>query len=193
MEDFFVEKTLFNGRPDGPREAKESRCYDVLERLKIPFELVNHAPADSVEKCQEVEKVLGVSICKNLFLCNRGKTDFYLLMMPGLKPFKTSIFSKLVGSSRLSFGDEEHMAEFLDVLPGSVSIMGLINDTNGRVKLAIDKDVVREDYIRCHPCVNTSTLRMRTSDVLNILLPVIGHEPIFVEQPWEIDKPIEGE
>lgn len=186
MEQFIVEKTLHHGRPEGLREEKETRCYDQLDKLNIDFEMVCHSPADSVEKCMEVEKVIGVSICKNLFLCNRQRTSFYLLMMPGLKPFSTSLFSKLVGSSRLSFGAEEHMIEYLDTTPGSVSIMGLMNDKENKVRLAIDKDVIREEYIRCHPCVNTSTLRMRTQDVLEILLPAIGHEPVFVELPWQV-------
>jgi Ala-tRNA(Pro) deacylase len=184
MEQFFVEKTLFHGRPSGVCEEKEARCYDLLDRLGMPFEMVHHSPADSVEKCREVEKVIGVSICKNLFLCNRQKTVFYLLMMPGLKPFSTSYFSKLVGSSRLSFAGEAHMSELLDTSPGSVSIMGLINDKNNCVRLAIDNDVVREDFIRCHPCVNTSTLKINTQAVLETLLPAIGHEPVFVELPW---------
>jgi Ala-tRNA(Pro) deacylase len=186
MEQFIVEKTLHHGRPEGPHEEKETRCYDLLDRLKIDYEMVRHSPADSVEKCMEVEKVIGVSICKNLFLCNRQRTSFYLLMMPGLKPFNTSLFSKLVGSSRLSFGSEAHMLEYLDISPGSVSILGLMNDKEKRVRLAVDLDVIREDYIRCHPCVNTSTLRMRTRDVLDTLLPAIGHEPVFVELPWRV-------
>ncbi len=185
MERFFVDKTLFDGRPAEKRDACETRCYDLLESLSIPFRRVEHSPADSVEKCMEVEKVIGVSICKNLFLCNRQKTEFFLLMMPGLKPFRTGIFSKLMGSSRLSFGDEEHMSELLGTAPGSVSILGLMNDKDGRVRLAIDRDVVREEYIRCHPCVNTSTLRISTEDVLNKLLPAMGHEPLFVELPWD--------
>ncbi len=185
MERFFVDKTLFDGRPSEKRDAREMRCYDLLESLSIPFRRAEHSPADSVEKCMEVEKVIGVSICKNLFLCNRRKTEFFLLMMPGLKPFRTGVFSKLVGSSRLSFGDEKHMSELLGTAPGSVSILGLMNDRQGRVKLAIDRDVVREEFIRCHPCVNTSTLRISTADVLEKLLPAIGHEPLLVELPWE--------
>lgn len=185
MENFYVERTLCSGRPNGTREAKEMRCYDLLDGLSIPYQLVDHSPADSVDKCKEVEKVIGVSICKNLFLCNRQKTDFYLLMMPGLKPFRTSVFSKLIGSSRLSFADETYMEEFLDILPGSVSILGLMNDKNHRVRLIIDNDVIKEEFIRCHPCVNTSTLKISTQDVLTRLLPAIGHSPSFVELPWD--------
>lgn len=185
MEHFIVEKTLFTGRPEGKRDLKEIRCYDLLDKLNITYQRVDHSPADSVEKCIEVEKVIGVSICKNLFLCNRQKTDFYLLMMPGLKPYKTSVFSKLIGSSRLSFGDEDNMLKHLDITPGSVSILGLMNDRYNNVRLAIDKDIANEDFIRCHPCVNTSTLKISTDDVLKKLLPAIGHEPFFVELPWE--------
>jgi len=186
MEKFYVCERLYSGRSsDSGRQEREMRCYDLLDSLEIPYMRADHSPADTVADCMEVERIIGVGIYKNLFLCNRQKSRFYLLVMPAEKPFKTSIFSKLIGSTRLSFADEEHMVELLDLHPGSVSILGLANDKEGKVQLVIDNEIICGDYMRCHPCINTSTLKLRTSDVLGKLLPAIKHEPIFVDLPWE--------
>ena len=124
--------------------------------------------------------MLDVLICKNLFLCNRQQTNFYLLMMPGDKPFKTKDLSAQLGVSRLSFASEEHMLELLDVLPGSVSVMGLMNDPENRVRLVIDREVLEEEYVGCHPCKNTSSIKLRTSDLLEKFLPAVHHTPTVV-------------
>lgn len=178
---------LFNGRPSDctGRLAKEIRVYDFLDKLQIKYCRVDHDPAAKAEACKEVDKTLGVVICKNLFLCNRQKTRFYLLMTPSDKPYRTRTFSKLAGSSRLSFGPPEEMEQFLDVTPGSVSILGLMNDTENKVRLFIDQDVLNSEFIGCHPCINTSSLRMKTSDILEKFLPAVHHEMTAVTLPYE--------
>jgi Ala-tRNA(Pro) deacylase len=179
---------LTEGRPSDydKRLPKEQRCYDMLDRLGIVYSLVDHEHADTIEVCHEIEKTLGAHICKNLFLTNRQQTDFYLLLMPGDKPFKTKLLSKQIGTSRLSFGSPEHMLELLDITPGSVSILGLMND-EGKVKLLIDNDILNDEYIGCHPCINTTSLKIKTSDVLNKFLPEVGHKYEIVNLPWEIE------
>ena len=169
---------LYNGRPADctGRPDKEIRVYDFLDELGIKYCRIDHSPAGKMEACREIDEALGVVICKNLFLCNRQKTKFYLLMMPADKPYRTRIFSKLAGSSRLSFGPQEEMKEFLDVTPGSVSILGLMNDKNNNVTLYIDSDVLKSEFIGCHPCINTSSLRMKTSDIIEKFLPAVHHE-----------------
>jgi len=177
---------LIHGRPetnDG-RLAKEIRVYDLLDSLGISFERVDHAPAMTMEVCAAIDEVLEATICKNLLLCNRQGTVFYLLMLPGNKVFKTSVLSKQIGSSRLSFASAEAMEQFLDITPGSVSVMGLMNDHDNRVQLLMDKDVLKGEYIGCHPCINTSSLRFKTADLMEKILPAMGHEPIFVDLPW---------
>jgi Ala-tRNA(Pro) deacylase len=134
-----------------------------------------------MEICEEIDRVLGATICKNLFLCNRQQTDFYLLMMPGDKPFKTKDLSAQIGSSRLSFGTPDYMEQLVDITPGSLSILGLMNDKEGRVRLLIDKDVLSGEYIGCHPCINTSSLRIKTSDMVEKLIPALRHAPTLVE------------
>lgn len=168
---------LFRGRPESTqgRLPREIRTYDFLDSLDIDYLRTDHEPADHMEACNRIDTVLGVVICKNLFLCNRQKTDFYLLMMPGEKKFKTKEFSKQIGTARLSFADPEHMLHYLDIEPGAVSIMGLMNDRDNRVKLYIDEEVLKTEYIGCHPCVCTSSLKIRTRDVTEIFLPAVGH------------------
>lgn len=158
------------------REEREIRAYELLERLGISFDRTDHPdePATSMEVCAEIDAVLDVRICKNLFLCNRQKTNFYLLIMPGDKPFKTKELSKQLGISRLSFADEEHMKEYLDLLPGSVSVLGLMNDNDQKVRLVIDEDVLQEEMFGCHPCMNTSSIRFPTKDLTEKILPALG-------------------
>lgn len=142
-------------------------------------------PAGNMEACNDIDAVLGVLICKNLFLCNRQRTSFYLLLMPGDKPFKTKELSAQINSSRLSFGSAEEMEELLCVSPGSVSVMGLMNDPEHRVRLLIDEDVLKEEYFGCHPCINTSSLKMYTKELIEKFLPATGHEPTIVHLTGE--------
>ena len=176
---------LYNGRPTDltGREDREIRVYDLLDSLGIEYQRTDHGHANTMEACNEIDAVLDVLICKNLFLCNRQKTDFYLLMMPGDKVFKTKDLSQQINSARLSFADEEYMKEYLDITPGSVSIMGLMNDTDNHVQLLIDKEVLEEASLGCHPCINTSSLKLKTSEVMDKFLPAVHHEAIIVELP----------
>lgn len=176
---------LEKGRPTNEegRLSKEIRVYDLLDRLHIEYERVDHEEANTIEACKEIDEVLGeeTSICKNLFLCNSQKTKFYLLMLPGSKVFKTKDLSKQIGSSRLSFANQEFMEKFLDITPGSVSVMGLMNDIENQVQLLIDKEVVEPEFFACHPCINTSSIKLRCKDILQVFLPDVHREPIYVE------------
>lgn len=163
------------------REPKEAAVYQLLEKLDIPFERVDHQALFTIDACSDVEQILGVSCCKNLFLCNGQKTKFYLLLMPGEKKFRTKDVSSQINSSRLSFADEMYMEEYLDITPGSVSVMGLMNDKENQVQLLIDKELLEEEYLGCHPCINTSSLKIHISDVINKFLPAVFHEYTTVE------------
>ena len=169
---------LYNGRPatDEGRSERDIRTYDLLDSLHIEYKRTDHEAAKTMDACNEIDAILDVVICKNLFLCNRNKSSFYLLMMPGNKQFRTREVSDMIGSSRLSFADEEDMLKYLDIEPGSVSIMGLMNDREKAVQLLIDEDVLKGEFIGCHPCVNTSSLKIKTDDILNRFLPATGHE-----------------
>ena len=175
---------LLHGSPSdlSGRSEREIRTYTFLDSLGISFDRTDHPehPATTMEVCAEVDAILDVHICKNRFLCNRQKTNFYLLVMPGDKPFKTKELSKQMGISRLSFADESFMEQFLDIHPGSVSVLGLMNDKEHRVSLAIDEDVLKEEMFGCHPCENTSSIRFRTKDLTEKILPALDITPAIV-------------
>lgn len=181
MADYKLEK----GRPktnDG-RLEKEIRCYDLLDRLGLEYWRTDHPDAEAytMEACLEIDAVLGATVCKNLFLTNRQHTDYYLLLMPGDKVFKTKELSSQVGCSRLSFGSGEEMEELLDCTPGSSSILGLMNDTENRVRLLVDEDVLKGEFLGCHPCINTSSLKLKTQDVFTTLIGEMHHEMTVVK------------
>ncbi|MBR6410675.1 MAG: prolyl-tRNA synthetase associated domain-containing protein [Clostridia bacterium] len=180
---------LFQGSPAdmGGRSEREIRAYRFLDSLGIDFVRTDHPdrPATTMEVCADVDSVLGVHICKNLFLCNRQKTDYYLLIMPGDKPFKTKELSGQMGISRLSFADGDAMQCYLDVRPGSVSVLALLHDRDHRVRLVIDEDVLGEEYFGCHPCENTSSVRFRTRDLTERILPALGVDPVIVRLTGE--------
>lgn len=192
--------TIHNGRPADMkgRQEREIRVYDLLDSLNVEYERLDHEPAMTMEVCAEIdaafermsleafkadtstEKGKHAIICKNLFLTNKQKTKYYLLMMPGDKKFLTKDLSAQINSARLSFAGEEEMLKYLDVTPGSVSVLGLMNDKNNIVQLLIDKDVLESEYVGCHPCMNTSSLRMRVEALTEKILPALHHEPIIV-------------
>ena len=171
---------LQKGRPadTAGRMEKEIRTYDFLDGLGVEYDRVDHGPAMTMEDCKEadeIDRILNVLICKNLFLCNRQKTAFYLLMIPDTKVFHTKDLSAQIGSARLSFASPEYMEEFLDITPGSVSVMGLMNDRDNRVRLLVDRDVLKGEFIGAHPCINTSSLKLRTEEVFGKFLEAVHH------------------
>ncbi|MDO4619344.1 MAG: prolyl-tRNA synthetase associated domain-containing protein [Lachnospiraceae bacterium] len=170
---------LHYGRPSSMegRAEREVRVYDFLDQLGIEYWQTDHEQAaNTMEDCKEVDAILNATLCKNLFLCNRQKTAFYLLLMPGDKPFKTKEISGQIQSPRLSFAPEDAMLSYLDILPGAVSVLGLMNDHENKVRLLIDRDLFEGEYLGCHPCVNTSSLKIRMADILEKFLPAVSHE-----------------
>ena len=179
---------LVKGRPAdcARRLDKEVRVYDLLDSLEIAYQRIDHEAAMTMEACAAIDAVLDATICKNLLLCNRQATAFYLLMIPGDKQFKTSVLSKEIGSSRLSFAGPEYMEEYLDITPGSVSVLGLMNDHDHHVQLLMDEDVLKGEYFGCHPCINTSSLRIKTRDLMEKIIPAMDHPARIVVLPQEL-------
>ena len=174
---------LIKGRPENESDRldKEIRVYDLLDSLGIEYERVDHDTADTMEECQRIDEALGATICKNLFLCNAARKKFYLLMIVGDKKFVTKDISAQIGSSRLSFAPSEYMEEFLDITPGSVSVLGLMNDKEQKVQLVIDEDLLEGEYIGCHPCINTSSLKLKTKDLIDVIIPAMNHDIRYVK------------
>ena len=185
MSSIYIDPQVYTGRPASTegRLEKEIAVYDLLDRLQIPFTRVDHGVAMTIEECQDVDQLLGIEICKNLVLCNAQKTRFYLLLLPGNKPFKTKDLSKQIGSSRLSFAPAEYMEKLLNVTPGSATIMALMNDPDNQVQLIIDEEVSALEDFGCHPCINTSSLKLRTSDLLTKFLPALDYSYTLVDLP----------
>ena len=181
MSEFFVSDELYTTAPtDGNRLPKEMAVYELLDKLKIPYERIDHDHADTMEVCEEIDKKLGVTMCKNLFLRNQQKTTFFLLLIPGDKKFMTKDLSKQLGISRLSFAEPEYMEKYLNITPGSVSVLGLMNDKDWDVTLLIDRDVLESEYIGCHPCINTSSMKIKTNDIIKKFLKHTGHRHTVV-------------
>ena len=176
-----------NGAPANlaERAPKEQKCYALLDRLGVPYRRADHAPAATMELCREIETALGCPICKNLLLTNRQQTDFYLLLMEGDKIFKTKFLSKALGCARLSFASDEQMEQLVDITPGSLSVLGLMNDPEKKVRLIIDQPVLDRAEIGFHPCLNTSTLAVSMADFREKILPALGHELTVVDLPVE--------
>ena len=175
MELVIGKPSVTQGRLD-----KEIRVYDFLDSLGVTYQRIDHEAAMTMEACEEIDRMLAAPICKNLLLCNRQETQFYLLMLPGDKVFKTKELSAQIGSSRLSFAKAEYMEQYLDITPGSVSVLGLMNDKDRMVRLLIDEDVLKDPYFGCHPCINTSSLKFTTKDFTEKIIPALEHEPIIV-------------
>ena len=179
---------IFDTAPAGGHCDAEMAAFALLDQLKIPYQRVEHGFADTMEDCAAISDVLGIRICKNLFLCNRQKTDFYLLTMPEDKPFRTKDLSHQIGSSRLSFAPPEAMEELLGCTPGSASVLGLMNDKEHRVRLIMDRETYEAADFGCHPCKNDGSLRIKTADLLRVFLPHTGHEVSVVDLPtYEVD------
>jgi len=181
MDNIKINKNIFNSKPDDDRIQVELDTYNVLQKLDIPFTGVDHEEAMTMEDLHAVENVLDVKVSKNLLLCNTQKTKFYMLVMPADKKFLTKNLSQQINSARLSFADGVYMEKFLNITPGSLSIFGLMYDKDNNVQLVIDKDVLENEHFGCHPCINTSTLKIKTSDIMSVFLSLTNHEPIMVE------------
>ncbi len=165
------------------RLEKEIRCYSFLDTQGVEYWRCDHADANAntMEDCLIIDSILEATVCKNLFLCNRQHTQFYLLMMPGDKVFKTKELSSQLGCARLSFASPEEMEQYLDITPGSVSVLGLMNDHENKVQLLVDEDVLLGEYVGCHPCINTSSLKLHTKDLFDGLIHAMHHEKIVVK------------
>jgi len=181
-----MEITIGKGRPAdcSGRFENEVRCYDLLDTLGVGYLRADHPEAFDMLTCDAVAEALDTHICKNLFLCNRQETSFFLLMMPGDKKFKTKDISSQIGSARLSFANEGHMSELLGLTPGSVTVLGLMKDPQLKVRLVIDRDLL-DGYptIGIHPCRNTSTLKLTVTDLVDTVIPALRHQPTIVELP----------
>ena len=165
------------GRPKdlAGREEKEIAVYDLLDKLGILYERVDHEAAHTMEACAPIEEALQAKVCKNLLLTNSKHSFYYLLMMPGDKTFVTKELSNAIGCGHLSFAEPSEMEKVLHCTPGSASVFGLMNDEEDLVELLVDRELLKEEYLCAHPCKNTSTLKVKTKDIFGKFLKATKH------------------
>lgn len=159
----------------------KEEILNKLKKLNVNYEIKEHDALISMDTYELIQKDMGVTIPKNLFLNTQNHQNFYLLIMPGDKKFKTKELSSQINSSRLSFGSDEKLEEFLKCYKGSTSALGLLFDKENKVKLLIDEDLLNKEYLGFHPCNNSFTVKIKTSDLIEKYLPNINHDFIKVK------------
>ena len=141
----YINETTFNSHPETTSTQKEMDAYLFLEENGVGYIRAEHDEAATIELCENVEKIIDAKICKNLLLTNRQQTVFYLLLIKGDMVFKTKYLSAQINSARLSFANAEQMEKYLDITPGSVSVLGLMNDIKNAVQLIVDEDIKNDE------------------------------------------------
>ncbi|MDD5824117.1 MAG: prolyl-tRNA synthetase associated domain-containing protein [Firmicutes bacterium] len=172
---------ITSAAPSDERCPLETKVYETLAELGIPFERVDNDSVEAMEECIEIQDKLGAEIRKTIVVCNRQKTDYYLVVLPADKRFDSKAFAKAMECSRLSFASGDDMVEKLGVAPGSATVMSILNDADGIVKVAIDKEVADEEWFACNPGANTTHIKIKTADLIDKVLPAQNHAATIVE------------
>jgi len=172
---------IVNEKPKEFENETQRMIYEALEELKIPFDRVENDFMISMEDCEAVNKKMNTRMAKNLFLCNRQKTEFYLFITKDNKHFNTKIFSKAMGISRVSFAPEETLTEYLGTKIGATTIFSLVYDKDCKVHLVIDKDVLEEKFHACNDGTNNAHIKITTKDLMEKYLKYTKHEPVIIE------------
>lgn len=152
-----------------------------LDSLAITYEYHNHPKAHTIDACLALPFITeDVTICKNLFLCNRQQTQYYLLLLKPDTVFRTSAVSKALGSSRLSFAPEDSLPRLLNLTSGSVSPFGLLYDHEHKIMLAAEEAVTDTPRIAFHPCDNSATVILTQEDFWKTVLPALDVCPRMI-------------
>lgn len=166
--------------PEDARGALETKTYEELTRLGIKFERVDNDPVEAMDECTEIAGKLGTEIRKTIVVCNRQKTQYYLVILPADKRFDSKRFAQMMQCARVSFASAEDMESILGVQPGSATVMSILNDTDNKVQVVVDKAVADEKWFGCNPGANTTHLKIKTNNLLNNFLPAEGHKPEII-------------
>lgn len=167
-------------------DPKEMPVLSFLDKIGIKYERIEHTAAATMHDCAVVDEGIGAMHCKNLFLTNRQQTEFFLVLLGANKKFRTASVSKQLGVARLSFASAELLERILGLTQGSVTVTGLLNDTSHIVQVAIDEDLLKEDKVLIHPNVNTSSLIVKSSDIVR-LLNELGYQSNIIEATELLD------
>ena len=177
---FFISEIMTTA-PQEYKNQLQKETYKALSQLKIPFERVDTDEAITMDDCVLIDQKLDMKMVKTLFLCNRKKTIFYLFITTGDKAFDTKNFSNTLGISRVSFAPAELMEEMLGNKIGAATVFGTLLDLDRDVQVIIDKEVAEEEYYGCSDGTTTCYMKIKTTDIINKLLPFAKHKPVIVE------------
>ena len=179
-----ISQLYHNTRPEGELLPQEAAAFDALERLGIDHDRVSSEPADNMEKCAAVSAVLGMPICKNLFLRDAKGKQHYLVSVPDERHVDLKWLSAALGTSKLSFASAERLEKYLKVPQGSVSPLALLNDESESVIFAADETLSALPAVGVHPNDNTATVFLSFAD-LHSLIEEHGNGVLLLRFPEE--------
>lgn len=171
---------VIKGAPEAYKTETQRLIYDQLMRSGIEYSRVDNDPAISVDDCEEISERLGAPTVKTLFVANRQLTKFYLVVMPGHKPFITRDFTAALGVSRVSFVKPEILMEMLGLEVGSATPLAIVADKGQSIRLVIDHEVTDRERMLIPDGTTTCYMNIRSEDLLTKYLPSIGCIPDIV-------------
>ena len=168
--------------------SNKAAIFARLDALQVPYTRHEHAPAHTIEDCLRLPYAApDLTICKNILLCNRQQTEFYLYITLPDKPFRTGTVSKLLGASRLSFAPADALHRLMQLESGSLAPFGLWFVSGVSMHFAVDNDVRATRRIAFHPCDNTATVIFDQQDFWARVVPDCGIAPQFIDVPMPED------
>lgn len=143
---------------------REKIVYEMFDKLGIVYKKYEHKAVYTIEEAKELNIDMPGRHCKNIFICDRKKRSFFLIILPEDKKLDFRIIENKLSYKGLRFAPEEMLHKYLGVEAGSVTPFGLINDIGKKVEVIVDKDIITADYVSFHPNVNTSTVTIAVED-----------------------------
>lgn len=177
----FYVSDIKNTAPESYQTRLQQMVYQTLVKLHIPFERVHTDEAITMEDCTQIDATLKMKMVKTLFLCNRQKTNYYLFITCGTKPFRSKDFSNALGVPRVSFAPVDKMEELLQTKVGAATVFSALLDKNQQVQIVFDKDVLAEEWYGCSDGTTTGYMKVRTAQILHEFLTFAGHTPAVIE------------
>lgn len=159
----------------------QEKIYEALEKLQIPFQRVDTDEAITMEDCVTIDEKLDMNVVKTLFLCNRQQTVFYLFITVGNKPFHSKAFSNTLDVARISFAPAEQMESILGTKIGAATVFSSLLDTENKVRIVFDKEVIAEKWYGCSDGTTTGYMKVRTEDICKKFLPYTNHTFSVIE------------
>lgn len=156
------------------------KVADRLNELGIPFQIVEHEPVLTTEQADRfIEGIEGVRT-KTMFLTNKKKRNFYLVIIDDTKRLDMDVFKEIVEENRIKMASAETLNDKMMLLPGTVSPFGLLNNRDKDIQVYFDQEIVSEERMCFHPNTNEKTIFVNTEDLFTFL-KVIAYEPHIIK------------